>query len=246
MTGDGVNDIPSLKAADIGIAMDTATPATKAVSQLVLLDGRFERLPDVVAEGRRVIANMERVSCLFVTKTVYATILALVVGVAGTPFPFLPRHLSLIGAITIGIPGFALSFTHSNEPSRPGYLSRVLHFSIPAGIVAAGATFTAYWTARSEFGGADLIQARTAATLSLTVVGLWVLYRLIRPLSRPTGALVGGLGVATLIALVPAPWSDFYALDLPPARTTAVLVAVLAVMLLLLQGLLELRERYQR
>ncbi|MCU0262013.1 MAG: HAD-IC family P-type ATPase, partial [Ilumatobacteraceae bacterium] len=118
MTGDGVNDIPALKQADMGIGMDTATAATKAVSQLVLLDGRFDRLPGVVAEGRRVITNMERVSSLFVTKTVYAAVFALVVGLSTTAFPFLPRHMSLVSEVTIGIPAFALSFRSASRPYR--------------------------------------------------------------------------------------------------------------------------------
>lgn len=244
MTGDGVNDIPSLKASDIGIAMNTATPATKATAQLVLLDGRFDRLPVVVAEGRRVIANMERVSSLFITKTVYASLLIVTVGLAVIPFPFLPRHLSLIAAVTIGIPAFVLSFRASNEPCRPGYLRRVLRFSIPAGIVAATATLAAYWGVRSPLSNADLDQARTAATITLTLTGLWVLYRLIRPVDALSGGLLVALGLGFGAILVPSPLSDFYALPLPPVRVLAVIVAVLGLIILALEGLLTVVDRY--
>ncbi len=246
MTGDGVNDIPSLKAADIGIAVDTATPATKAISQLVLLDGRFDRLPNVVGEGRRVIANMERVSSLFVTKTVYAATLVIVVGILNAPFPFLPRHMSLVGALTIGIPAFALSFRPSDEPCRPGYLRRVLEFSLPAGLVAATATFTAFWAARSPVGGADLLQARTAATLTLILVGLWLLYRLVRPADRFEAYLILGLLGVSALALVPSPWSESYGLDLPAWRVTLTLVVVLTATIVALNALLDLTPRARR
>ncbi len=244
MTGDGVNDIPSLKAADIGIAMNTASPATKATAQLVLLDGRFDRLPDVVAEGRRVIANMERVSSLFVTKTVYAALLVLVIGAASVPFPFVPRHLSLVAALTIGIPGFLLSFRPASEPCRPGYLRRVMRFAVPAGFVATIATLGAYWAARSPLADADLDQARTAATIALTLTGFWVLYLLARPLDRTTRWMFTGL-VGTLVAAVaPAsPLSEFYALRLPPWRTTAVIVGVVVAMFGLLNLLLGVAGR---
>lgn len=239
MTGDGVNDIPSLKVADIGIAMDSATPATKSIAQLVLLDGRFDRLPGVVAEGRRVIANMERVSSLFVTKTVYAALLAVAVGVLGVPFPFLPRHLSLIATFTIGVPAFALSFRTSNEPCRPGYLSRVMHFAVPAGIFAATTTFTTYWIVRSDTVGASLSEARTSAALALTLAGLFVLHRLIRPVRWREALLLFTMLGAFIVNLIPSPLADFYALDMPELRTSAIVVGVLAALIFVMEVVLS-------
>ncbi|NNC80686.1 MAG: HAD-IC family P-type ATPase [Acidimicrobiales bacterium] len=243
MTGDGVNDIPSLKVADIGIAMDSATPATKSIAQLVLLDGRFDRLPGVVAEGRRVIANMERVSSLFVTKTVYAALLAFAVGVLRVPFPFLPRHLSLIATFTIGVPAFALSFRSSNEPCRPGYLDRVMHFAVPAGIFAAMTTFATYWIVRSDAVGASLEEARTSATLALTLAGLFVLHRLIRPVGWREVLLLTSMLGAFIVNLIPSPLADFYALNMPELQTSAIVVAVLAVLIVVLEIVLTGLDR---
>src|SRR6185312_15458395 len=136
MTGDGVNDVLALKSADLGIAMGSGTQAARGVAQLVLLDDAFSAVPKVVGEGRRVIANVERVANLFLTKTVYATVLALTVGVLELPFPFLPRHLTLVSGVTIGIPGFFLALAPNAQRARKGFMGRVLRFAIPAGVVA--------------------------------------------------------------------------------------------------------------
>ena len=137
MTGDGVNDVLALKLADLGIAMGSGAPATKAVAELVLLDGRFATLPGVVAEGRRVTANIERVANLFVTKTVWATLLAIAVGVALLPYPFLPRHLTIIDTLTIGVPSFFLALAPNPRRYLPGFIGRVLRFAIPAGAASS-------------------------------------------------------------------------------------------------------------
>src|SRR5207302_7347450 len=133
-----------LKEANLGVAMGTGTAASRAVAQAVLLDDDFTALPDVVAEGRRVISNVERTGSLFVTKTIYVFLLALCVGVAGVAFPFLPRHLTLAGSLTIGIPGFFLALEPNSTRSQPGLLARILRFAVPAGSIAAAATLAAY------------------------------------------------------------------------------------------------------
>ncbi|HMF05238.1 MAG TPA: HAD-IC family P-type ATPase, partial [Acidimicrobiia bacterium] len=163
MTGDGVNDALALKLADIGVAMGSGAPATRAVAQLVLLDGKFSTMPGVVAEGRRVTANIERVANLFVTKTVWATLLAIAVSLAFWPYPFLPRHLTIIDTLTIGIPAFFLALAPNTRRYVPGFVDRVLRFTIPAGTVAAVAAFAAFAVAR--FDDLPLTQQRTAATI---------------------------------------------------------------------------------
>jgi cation-transporting P-type ATPase E len=214
MTGDGVNDVLALKSADLGIAMGSGTSATRAVAQLVLLDDAFSAVPKVVGEGRRVIANVERVANLFLTKTVYATVLALTVGVLGLPFPFLPRHLTLVSAVTIGIPGFFLALAPNAQRARPGFIGRVLRFALPAGAVAAAATFAAYSMTRSE-PSTTLESARTVATLVLAGVTLWVLSILTRPANRARQWLIASM-VGLLAAALLVPWSrTFFALTFP-------------------------------
>jgi cation-transporting P-type ATPase E len=215
MTGDGVNDALALKDADIGVAMGTGADATRAVAQIVLLDGTFDALPSVVGEGRRVLGNIERTSNLYLTKTVYAMVLSLAVGVAGIAFPFLPRHLTLIGAVTIGIPSFFLALAPSAERFRPGFVGRVLRFTIPTGVLAATATFLGYRLATHE-PGVTTVQARTTAVMTLTFVGLLVLSIVAAPLNRWRLALVWAMGALAVVAFVLPATQTFFALDPPP------------------------------
>jgi cation-transporting P-type ATPase E len=225
MTGDGVNDVLALKLADLGIAMGSGSPATKAVAELVLLDGRFATLPGVLAEGRRVTANIERVANLFVTKTVWATLLAIAVGVTLLPYPFLPRHLTIIDTLTIGIPSFFLALAPNTRLYRPGFADRVLRFAIPAGTIIAAAAFAAYALARAS--GLTLVQQRTAAVLVTLTLSLSVLVLLATPLTWRRIVLVVAV-LAGFVLLFPLHLvRRFYALELPHGQLgVTALVAV--------------------
>jgi cation-transporting ATPase E len=189
MTGDGVNDALALKKADLGIAMGNGSAATKAVSRLVLIDSRFSSLPGVVGEGRRVIANVERVSRLFLTKTSWAMLLAIVFGVMLWPFPFLPRQLSAVDGYTIGIASFFLALLPNPRRYIAGFLKRSLMFCIPAGIFTGLLVIGADGYMR-EVGGYSPAQTQTVIAIVLSLSGLWVLVALSRPLNRARFVIV--------------------------------------------------------
>lgn len=225
MTGDGVNDVLALKDADIGIAMGSGSSASRAAAQIVLLDGRFATLPGVVAEGRRVINNIQRVANLFLTKTTYSMLLALSVGVIGFAFPFLPRHLTLVGSLTIGIPAFFLALAPNHNRARSGFVPRVLRFAVPAGTLAAIVTLISYAIAHAN-DAVSLDQARTVATLTLVSTGLCILVRLAQPFDAWRKALVlWMIGLFVAVLLLP-PARAFFALELPPAYLYAVAAAL--------------------
>lgn len=168
----------------------------------------------------QVIANIERVSMLFLTKTVYATLLAVLFGILVLEFPFLPRQLSITDGLTIGIPAFFLALMPNAQRYIPGFLRRSLSFAIPAGIVVA-ATITTY-TLLERSQGIGIDEVRTGATIVLAV-GIWILGVLDRPLNRYKGAVVGAMFVA-LIVIFTVPLARAFFLLVDPGPVTAVLV----------------------
>jgi cation-transporting P-type ATPase E len=229
MTGDGVNDVLALKDADIGVAMGSGSPAARAVAQIVLLDNNFAALPAVVAEGRRVIGNIERVANLFLTKTAYSVLLAVVVVLTRVPYPFLPRHLTLIGSLTIGIPAFFLALAPNAERARPRFVGRVLRFAAPAGLLAAAATLTSYFLARGSYHG-NLPAETSCATLTLFLVALWALAIIARPYTWWRVALVATMAGAFALVLAVPFLQHFFQVSLVgfQAPWTAVAVAAAA------------------
>ena len=223
MTGDGVNDSLALKEADLGIAMGNGAPATKAVARMVLLSGEFSALPGVVAEGRRVMANTERIASLFLAKTVYASLIAVVVAITAISYPFQPRQLTIVSSLTIGIPAFVLALAPNSQRYRAGFLPRVLGLAVPAGLVAgAAALATRQWL---EMTGAASEQVTTGATLVLVIAGLWLLTLTAKPLlGWRLGLILLMAGAAVLGVLIPVV-REFFLLAWPTWRTwTAIAV----------------------
>ena len=224
MTGDGVNDTLALKDADVGVAMGSGSAAARAVARFVLLANDFAVFPSVVSEGRRVIANVERVANLFLTKTFYAVALALAVGIGRFPFPFLPRHFTIISSLTIGTPGFFLALSQNNRRAVSGFLRRVLRFAIPAGVIAAIATLTAYLIERSS--DVPTEQARTVAVITLFTVAIWVLAILCRPMSWWKYLLLIAMVIGFVGVLVIPGLRNYFELPLPDARDIASAVGI--------------------
>ena len=224
MTGDGVNDSLALKDADLGIAMGNGAPATKAVARMVLLSGEFSALPGVVAEGRRVMANTERIASLFLAKTIYASLIAVVVAVTAIGYPFLPRQLTIVSSLTIGVPAFVLALAPNSRRYRSGFLRRVLTLAVPAGVIAGAATLAARQWLAVERAGQD--QVTTGATLVLVVSGLSLLTLTARPLlGWRLGLVVLMAGAAVLGVLVPAV-REFFVLAWPTPATWLVIAVV--------------------
>ncbi|WP_223775302.1 HAD-IC family P-type ATPase [Streptomyces sp. 135] len=230
MTGDGVNDVLALKDADIGVSMGSGSEATRAVAQIVLLNNSFATLPSVVAEGRRVIGNITRVATLFLVKTVYSVILALLVVCSQVEYLFLPRHLTLLSTLTIGVPAFFLALAPNKERAQPHFVRRVMRYAIPGGVIAGVATFTTYLLARHHYEGAGAREAETsAATLALFLIAMWVLAIIARPYTWWRIGLIGAMGLGFLLVLT-VPWlQDFFQLKLVGTTMPWAAVAIAAV-----------------
>jgi cation-transporting P-type ATPase E len=238
MTGDGVNDVLALKDANCGVAMASGSEATRGVAQLVLMDSNFSAMPSVVAEGRRVINNIERVASLFLAKTAYSVVLSIITGIVAVAYPLRPIHLSILSWFTIGVPAFFLALEPNDERVSEGFLSRVLGRAIPAGTVIALATMGVFSIAQLDT-SIDADHARTVAVLVAGAVALMNLYRVARPMNRLRAALVITMIGLFAVAFL-TPWTrDTF--ELPRTATWAYGLA--AAFIVISYPLLELGSR---
>ena len=244
MVGDGVNDVPALKAARLAIAQGSGTQMARTVADVVLVRGEFAAVPAMVAEGRKILRNVQRVAKLFVTKSAFAAFLVLSIGLTPTAYPLLPRHLTLAASLTIGIPGFFLALAPSSgRYSSQGFVRELARFSLPAGTAAGLGVLSSYLFALNVL-DLKLIQARTVAVTVLVLVGLYLILAL-EASGRVRGAAVSTLCLVLLIGYVLVllvPFARDFFLLAPPAP--AVIGPALAGAALAIGGLAVLDDRF--
>jgi len=242
MVGDGVNDVPALKSSRLAIAQGTGTQMARSVSDLVLISGDFASLPALVAEGRRALRNLQRVTKLYVTKSAFAAFLILTIGTSSDAYPLLPRHLSLAASLTIGVPTFFLALAPSSGPWRPDRFVRdVARFAVPAGVVTGTGLVAGYLFAVHDL-DLSVPDARTVALTTLVVNGLYLMMALEAGGSRRRSTLVAAMCAAMgglyVVALLLAPVRRFFELSQPSLEmiVTAILASAAAIAALALCG----------
>ena len=224
MIGDGVNDVPALKEARLAIAQGSGTQMSRSVADLVLVRDDFGVLPGMVAEGRQILRNIQRVARLFITKTVFTAVIGLAIAIPSGTFPLLPRQFTIASTVTIGIPAFLLALAPSCGPWRPDdFLRSVARFAVPAGIAIGIGIIAGYILARYGF-GLGLTRSRTVATGIVVFCGLAVVMRLEAEPGRRRLAIAGLCALMALLfasALLVPFLRSFYELATPTGKALA-------------------------
>jgi cation-transporting ATPase E len=228
MVGDGVNDAPALKAAQVAIAQGSGAQLTKAIADVILVSDDFSAVPGMIKSGRQILRNIRRVTKLFVTKSVFAAFLILSIGLTPTEYPLLPRHLTIAATLTVGLPAFFIALAPSQGPwATRGFLREVGRFSVPAGVAAGMGVLASYLVVLNVF-DSGLQEARTAALTTLIVVGLYLVLALeATELHRAfwLGALCASLAAMYVAILVLPALRSFFDLVVPgPASILVSLV----------------------
>ena len=228
MTGDGVNDVLALREADCSVSMASGSAAARNVSEIVLADNDFSHMPEVVAEGRRSINNLQRSASLFLVKTVFTAVLALICIIL-PPYPFIPIQMSLISTTVIGIPSFVLALEPNKERVSGNFLANVLSRSLPASCSII--VFLLLELVLGRLLGHDFDEISTVCMIITIVVGLALIFRISQPLTALRRALI--VSMAALAVVACTVFGSFFlvvALSADVAVATAVF-CVLAVML---------------
>ena len=197
MTGDGVNDVLALREADCSVSMASGSAAARNVSEIVLADNDFSHMPEVVAEGRRSINNLQRSASLFLVKTVFTAVLALIC-IFMPPYPFIPIQMSLISTAVIGIPSFVLALEPNHERIRGNFLANVLARSLPASLAIVCALFAEL--ALGRLLDHSFAEISTVCMMITVVIGLALIYRISRPLTPLRSALLVAMSGLVLLS----------------------------------------------
>ena len=234
MTGDGVNDVLALKESDCSVAMASGSDAAKNVSSIVLLDSNFASMPRVVAEGRRSINNLERSASLYLAKTIYNVLIALIFMAVPAGLPFEPKQLTLIGGITIGLPSCVLALEPSTELVKGRSLTKMLCKAVPGGIAVALAVAAAT-VAQQYFLHLNAAQLDNLYVLVTTITGLIFLFRVCLPFNLLHGityVVMIGLFAAVFLADIPF-FNSFFGISrditAEMGKAIAAIIAVIAV-----------------
>ena len=200
MTGDGVNDVLALKDADCSIAMASGSDAASQVAQLVLLESDFSKMPSVVAEGRRVVNNIERTASLFLVKNIFSLFLSIFSIILMVNYPLEPSQISLISMFTIGIPAFVMSLERNTDQIKGHFLSNVLFKALPGGLTDFLVVSSLYMFCM-EFQVSET-DVSTSCTIILAIVGLMILYQIASPMTKYHWILWFGMATGLLYCMI--------------------------------------------
>ena len=206
--GDGVNDVLALKEANAGVTFENASEAAKSASEIILLNNDFEVLLQIIKEGRRITSNIERSASLFLSKTIYAILVTIIYLIVNVKYPFIPIQISLIGSITIGIPGFILSLESSNEDINKEFLPRILKKALPTALTVAVATIVILLV--KNITKLTSLEFTTISVLLVSFIGFVNLYRICKPFTKLRKVLFISLGLIFISQILF--FSDFYGL----------------------------------
>jgi magnesium-transporting ATPase (P-type) len=231
MVGDGVNDVPALKASRVAIAQGGGSQMARTVADLVLVHGSFDAVPRLIAEGRQILRNMQRVSKIYVTKALFGALVVLTLGLSPLPYPLLPRHLSLASFFVTGVPPFFLALARSSGPWRmDGFLRGTLRFALPAAFSIAAGVGACYSLAHETL-DLGLVASRTVALSVYVLASLYVIFAL-EATDRRRAGWVGAmcLALAGVYALVFAigPLRDVFELAVPGGEEIALIAGGVA------------------